>query len=70
MAQCDVLEAESRLLLVMVVWRQERERERVRTVIEAVLGPGPLPSGLTAWLGLTISLLEPELRHPPTTTIF
>ena len=56
MAQCDVLEAESRLLLVMVVWRQERERERVRTVIEAVLGPGPLPSGLTAWLGLTISL--------------
>ena len=29
----DVLEAESRWLLVMVVWRQERERERA--VIEA-----------------------------------
>ena len=31
----DVLEAVSRWLLVMVVWRQERERERERAVIEA-----------------------------------
>ena len=56
----DVLEAESQSLLVMVVWRQERESG------EAVLRPGPLPSSLTAWLRLQSHFESDESPGPGT----
>ncbi len=67
----DVLEAESRWLLVMVVWRQESEREREREGGDRgswwLRLPGPLPlaslPGLAMSPGTGMARTRPLLRY-------